>query len=60
MISLDIYYSRNLSLLLDLKIISVTIPAIIMMVLEAAFKKMNIDKKDDEMLESLSYKKGAF
>ncbi len=54
MISLDIYYSRNLSLLLDLKIISVTIPAIIMMILEAVFKKFNIEKKTDGRLESLT------
>lgn len=53
MISLDINYSKNLSLLLDLKIILMTIPAIIIMVLEAAFKKINIKSEENERVESL-------
>ena len=53
MISLDIIYSQNLSLFLDLEIILITIPAIIMMILEAVVKKINIKKTDDERLESL-------
>ncbi len=48
MIRLDINYSRNMSLMLDIIIIFMTIPAIMVMVLEAVFKKINIKNEEDE------------
>ncbi len=46
MISLDIAYSRKISLGLDLKIILLTLPAIFEMVLESTLKKFGIIKSE--------------
>lgn len=53
MVRLDITYARNMSILLDLKILFLTIPTIIGLIFEAGLRRMGIGTAPTEGRESL-------
>jgi lipopolysaccharide/colanic/teichoic acid biosynthesis glycosyltransferase len=54
MIDLDIYYARNLSLFLDVSILSKTVPAMLGQVLESRFRKLGPKVSGEAMSKNVS------